>query len=152
MSGPPGAGVLGLWCNRKYPGTSEIQCVGCGLRGNLKWLPVEPKPEHCRTRQAVGALGPLKNPSILPACLASRARECSGSGTVGNIPVPGKSSAWGLVYRVTLSGCELNLSPSTAVPGLPGLRRQAVGALGLICPFANSCNLVRFQDDVIFQG
>ena len=39
-SGEPGTGVLGLWRSRKYPGTSEIQRVRCGLPGNLKWLRV----------------------------------------------------------------------------------------------------------------
>ena len=62
---------------------------------------------------------PVENPIHLPACLASRARECSGSGAIGNIPVPAKSSAWGVVYGVTLSGSGLNLSLSTAVPDKP---------------------------------
>ena len=101
--------------------------MGCGLRGNIKWLRVEPKPGHCRTR-LIGASPanrwgpePVENPIHLPACLASRAREYSGSGAVGNIPVPAKSSAWGVVYRVTLSGSELNLSPGTARARLVGV-------------------------------
>ena len=62
-------GVFELWRDRKYPGTSEIQCVGCGLPGNLKWLRVEPKPEHCRAWLAGASPASRWGPGpLLPIC------------------------------------------------------------------------------------
>jgi len=99
-------------------------------------------------RQAVGALGPLKiplnhwvfpanpwgspveYPLHLPARLVSRARECSGSGADGKIPLPAKSYEWHVVYRVNSSGSDLNLSPGTAVPDL--FRLPTAGVKGLV--------------------
>ena len=43
---------------------------------------------------------------------------------------PAKSSARDVVCRVTSNGPGLNLSPSTAVPGLVGLYQQTAGPLG----------------------
>ncbi len=43
---------------------------------------------------------------------------------------PAKSSAREVGCRVTSKGPGLNLSPSTAVPGLPGLCQQTAGPLG----------------------
>ena len=72
---------------------------GGRVLGKQEWLRVDPKPEHCRARLAGASPAsrwgpwPDENSIHFPARLASRARECSGSGAVENIPVPAKFSA-----------------------------------------------------------
>ena len=63
-------------------------------------------------------------------CLASRARQCSGSGAIGNPSIPAKTFRLDVVSRANPMIPEYNLRPSTATPGLPGFCQLTAGAHG----------------------
>ena len=86
------------------PAKSSARDVGCRVTSKGPGLNLSPStavpglPGLCQ--QTAGPLGPLKTPvfsgmssghvwrCVCDGVLASRARECSGSGAVGNIPAP----------------------------------------------------------------